>query len=89
MKGGEKMTKSLTKIGTFDGKAFIAKVQEQYVNKYAQDMVQMLEDKKKLQASLDKINSWIKAVEAGDFTAIEKYKKQRARLESEENGEFE
>lgn len=69
-------------------KQFMQKVQEQFVEKYASDMVNILEDRRKLENALNKVNQVIKAIEGGDYSAIEKYKKARSLLEVEENAEL-
>lgn len=78
----------LQKMSEVTTKNFLEKVQEQYVEKYAKDMVQLLDDQKRLQRSLNIVEKCIKEVEGGDFTAIDRYKKRRARLEQEEDGEL-
>lgn len=90
MRKGGKMTKTkLMKLANVSTQAFLDKVKEKYVEKYAEDMVKLLEDQKKLQKALDKVNKYVQEVESGDFTAIERYKKARATLEIEENAELE
>jgi len=78
-------TKSLQKMSEVTTKNFLEKVQEQYVEKYAQDMVQILNDQKWLQRALDRVNKCIKEVEDGDFTAIDRYKRARKKLEQEDD----
>ncbi len=74
-----------SKIGSQN---FIQKVQEQYVEKYASDMVNILEDQKKLERSLAFVNKIVEDVQKGDYEAINRYKKARQRLEVTEDGEF-
>lgn len=81
--------KSLTKISEVTTKKFFDKVNERIVSKYADSMIVIIEDQKKLEKALKFVNKIVAAVEAGDFTAIEKYKKARHRLETEENAEYE
>lgn len=77
--------KSMSKITT---EKFFDKVNEQIVSKYANDMIVIIEDQKKLEKALKFVNKIVAEVEEGNFTAIERYKKARHRLESEENAEF-
>ncbi len=83
------MTQSLTTLSKDEAKGFISEVKKEYVKKYAQDVVSMLEDQKKLKKAYDKVTKWIEEVEAGNWEAIEKYKKARVRLSQTEDGNFE
>lgn len=51
-------------------------------------MVLIMEDRTKLAKALSFVTKIIEAVDKGDFTAIEKYKKKRHRLETEEDATF-
>ncbi len=51
-------------------------------------MVQILDDQKKLKKALDRVNKAVAEVEAGDFIAIDRYKKARQRFEIEDNAEL-
>lgn len=79
---------SLVKAGDVTTAGFMDAVKAEYVKKYAQDVVAMLSDQKKLQKALDHVTKAIKEVEAGNYDAIEKYRKNRKRLEVEDDYEF-
>lgn len=79
---------SLKNMNEETTKGFLEKVKEQYVAKYAQDMLLILADQKKLQRALDRVNKCVAEVETGDFTAIDRYKKARRKLEDTDDGEF-
>lgn len=79
---------TLVNLSKQTAEGFIDKVKKRYVEKYADDTVKLLEDQRKLQSALDKINSWVKRVEEGDLTAVEEYVQGRKRLESEELSTF-
>lgn len=82
-------SKSLTTISKVTTEKFIEKVNEQIVEKYAKDMVQIMEDKKRLDKAVGFVDKIIAEVEEGNFTAIERYKKKRNKLETEEDADFE
>lgn len=82
------MKNTLANLSKQTATNFIDKVKQRYVEKYADDTVKLLEDQRKLQSALDKINSWVKRVEEGDLTAVEEYVQGRKRLESEELSTF-
>lgn len=82
------MKNTLANLSKQTATNFIDKVKQRYVEKYADDTVKLLEDQRKLQSALDKINSWVKRVEEGDLTAVEEYVQSRRRLETEELGTF-
>lgn len=80
---------TLAKASTgISSEKFMEKVQEQYVNKYASDVVQMIEDKNKLQKALDRVSESLQKVERGEYEGIEEYKKARRKLELEDGFEF-
>jgi hypothetical protein len=62
---------------------FMNQVKQQYVEKYARDMVNILDDQARLERALTKVNAVITAVQKGDYAAIEKYKRARRLLEVE------
>jgi capsular polysaccharide biosynthesis protein len=80
--------KSLSLNSKIVANTFAEKVKEQFVEKYARDMVRILEDQAKLERALTKINKTIELVHNGDYSAIEKYKKARQVLEVEEDVEL-
>lgn len=83
------MTNKLAKLTSkITNDNFVKKVQEQYVEKYASDVVNILEDQRKLERALEKVTKTLAAVEKGDYTAIDKYKKARQLLEIEEDVEL-
>ncbi len=69
-------------------KGFQEAVKAEYVKKYAQDVVVMIEDQKKLQKALNTVTEAIRQVEAGNYDAIAKYKSKRKRLEYEDDVEL-
>ena len=76
---------SIRKIST---EKFLDKVSEQIVEKYANDMIQVIEDEKRLSKALKFVQGIISRVEGGDYTAIESYKKKRRKLEQEDDADF-
>ena len=76
---------SIRKIST---EKFLDKVSEQIVEKYANDMIQIIEDQKKLDRAIKFVNSIISRVEGGDYTAIESYIKKRRKLGQEDDADF-
>lgn len=79
---------SLSKIDDKVKDNFLEKVQEQYVKKYANAMVGVLEDKRKLEQALASVNKVIKSVEDGDYSVIDKYVRVRQRLEGSNYGDL-
>ena len=78
----------LAKLTSTTTKSFLEKVKEQYVEKYAQDVVLLMEDKEKLEKALETVNRYIKRIEGGDITAIKAYLKKRTKLEEDEDEEL-
>lgn len=66
---------------------FMDKVKERYIEKYADDVLLLIEDHKKLEKAFNKLSDFIARIEEGDIAAVEEYKKARRKLEKEENGE--
>jgi len=68
---------------------FAKVIKSRLVEKYADDAISLIEDTKKLKKSYEKFQSWVDRVEAGEFVAIEEYKKQRAKLQEIDDYEVE
>lgn len=86
----KKKEKQLTILPTKEmmAKSFIGKVQEAYVNRYADATIGILEDKKRLEKALKFVNETLKKVESGEFDAIDDYVKRRKSLEYSDYGGF-
>lgn len=82
------MSKAIEKISKVSGQDFLDAVQKRYLEKYADDVIRLMDDIKRLQKSLVKLEGWMTRVEDGDYVAIEEYKKRRAKLEVEEDQDF-
>lgn len=85
----ESIAKGALKITPKMGEAFMEKVKQEYMNKYAQDVVHMIEDRNQLEKALNTLNKWIKAIENGNFEYIKVYNKKRSLLAQIEDGDFE
>lgn len=81
----KKKVDSIRKIST---EKFLDKVSEQIIEKYANNMIQIIEDQKKLDRALKFVNGIISRVEGGDYTAIESYIKKRRKLGQEDDADF-
>lgn len=60
------------------------------VDKYADIVLELMEDVRKLENSLEKTKGWLDRVNEGDYKAATEYKSARKRLESnyDEDAEF-
>lgn len=84
----DKKNKSLVDLTDQAKTGFLDKVKERYIEKYADDVLKLLEDQKRLKRALDRVDGFVKRIEEGDFTAIEAYKKARRRLEQDPDEEI-
>ena len=69
-------------------KGFLQTIQRRYIEQYADTVLKMIDDQKKLQKAVTKLDAWLKRIDAGDFTACEEYKKRRRNLEEVDDSEF-
>lgn len=63
-------------------------VQRRYMEKYADEAIQLLGEFKKLEKAVKKYEDWIRRLDEGDATVLEEYKKKRKQLEDEEDSEL-
>lgn len=63
-------------------------VKNRYVEKYADDALQLLEDFKKIEQAYKIYSGWIKELEKGNIEVVQIYKKKRNKLETVEGFEI-
>jgi hypothetical protein len=63
-------------------------MKQRYIQKYADDVIKMMEEKAKLDAALARYNGWLKRVEEGDWQAVTEYKKERQKMEESDEYSF-
>ena len=77
--------KNLAKLSDVATKGLLDKVQERYIEKYADKVLILVEDQKKLRDALTKVDTYMKRVEEGDLLAVDEYMKKKQKLESEDD----
>jgi predicted GTPase len=60
---------------------FNAVIKTRLAEKYADDAIVLIEETKRLKKAYERFQGWVDALEKGDFTVIEKYKKIRKNYE--------
>lgn len=67
---------------------FFKMVKEEYKRKHAKDALLVYEEFKKVEKAYNFYKGIMQKLEEGDYTVLEKYRKERRRLETEDGYEF-